>query len=175
MARTDSRVFAFLSAPIDTTQHQTPLLYSQTCRERRRSRRRSRSRGGPEGQLDAAVAGVGLLALKPTPSSHFCQCPLTCLLPSHHLRFSPHPQFREQQDRVRGRLRARRHPQGDADHQPGVCRRPSVCFSVNAPFDMPDLSQSLLCSSPTVWDTTVSEMRVPPRSPESSRRRTSLT
>jgi hypothetical protein len=63
----------------------------------------------------------------------FCQRPLTCLLPSHHLRFSPHPpQSRGQRDQVRGRLRARRHPQGDADHSSEVRCRPSVCFCVNA-------------------------------------------
>ena len=68
---------------------------------------------------------------RPTECSLFCQRPLTRLL-SHHSRPAPRLQARLQQDRIQGRLRARRHPQGDADHQPEVRRRPSVRFCVNA-------------------------------------------
>ena len=35
------------------------------------------------------------------------------------------PQYQQQRDRSRGRLRARCRPQGDADHHPGVLRRPT--------------------------------------------------
>jgi hypothetical protein len=60
-----------------------------------------------------------------------CQCPLTRLL-SHHPHSTPRSQFRTQRDRRPGRRRARCRPQGDADLQLGVRRRPSVCFCVNA-------------------------------------------
>ena len=51
---------------------------SQSCPEQHRSRRRSCSRGGPQGQLDAAVAGVRHPWLEPAPKcSPFCQRPLT--------------------------------------------------------------------------------------------------
>jgi hypothetical protein len=40
---------------------------------------------------------------------------------------------------MRGRLCACRHPQGDADRQPGVRRRPSVAF-VSMPLDILTLS-----------------------------------
>jgi hypothetical protein len=43
------------------------------------------------------------------------------------------------------------------------------------PIDTPDLSPSPLCSSLTVWGTTRLETRAPPRSPPSSRRRSSPT
>ena len=49
----------------------------------------------------------------------------------------PHPQSLQQRHRGQGRLRARRRPQGDADHQAGVRHPQSVCFCVN---DTPALS-----------------------------------
>ena len=61
----------------------------------------------------------------------FVSAPLTRLL-SHLSRSAPGSQSRLEQDRRRGRLRARSHPQGDAGHQPGVRRRPSVRFYVRA-------------------------------------------
>ena len=76
------------------------------------------------------------MTLEPAPvCSFFCQRPLTCLLPSHHLRSAPHPQSQGQQNRSRGRHCARRHPQGDADHQPEVRRRPRVFAFVSMPTD----------------------------------------
>ena len=70
------QVFAFLSAPVDTTPHlhSTP----QSAGQRPRSRRRSRSRGGSQGQLDAAIAQVSRLALEPALKClPLCQWPLT--------------------------------------------------------------------------------------------------
>ena len=114
---------AHLSVNIDTTSA-TALFpaCSQSCREQYRSQKRSCSRGGPEGQLDAAVAGVGLLALEPAPCSPFCQRPLTRLLS----RRSHRSQSRIQQHGRQGRLRARCRPQGDEDDRPQVRRHPQV-------------------------------------------------
>ena len=64
------------------------------------------------------------LALEPAPECSLpCQRPLTRLL-SHRSRSAPRLQSRLERDQSRGRLRARRHPQGDSDHQPEV-RRPT--------------------------------------------------
>jgi hypothetical protein len=63
--------------------------------------------------------------------SPLCQRPLTRLL-SHHPHPTPCSQSRRKRHRIRGRLCARGHPQGDADHQLRVRRRPSVRFCVNA-------------------------------------------
>ena len=45
--------------------------------------------------------------------------------------------------RRRGRLRARGHPQGDADHHPAVSRRPIVFAFLSAPIDTPTSRGSL--------------------------------
>ena len=44
---------------VDTPQHLPPLHRAQSARQRARPRRRSCSRGGPQGQLAAAIARVG--------------------------------------------------------------------------------------------------------------------
>ena len=51
-------VFAYVSAPLDTPHHLPPPC-SQSARQQARPRRRSCSRGGPQGQLAAAIARVG--------------------------------------------------------------------------------------------------------------------
>ena len=48
---------------------------------------------------------------------------------------APCPQSLRQQHRSRGCLHTRRHPQGDADHQPQARRRPSMFAFVSAPAD----------------------------------------
>ena len=63
-----------------------------------------------------------------------CQRPLTRLL-SHRSYPAPRLQYWGQRHRSRGRLRARRHPQGDADHHPGVSHRPRLFAFVSAPID----------------------------------------
>ena len=68
-----------------------------------------------------------------------CQRPLTRLL-SHRSHPAPRLQYWGQRHRSRGRLRARRHPQGDADHSALVRRRPRVFALVSAPIDTPTLS-----------------------------------
>jgi len=50
------RVFAFMSAPVDTFL----TTCSQSGKQQPRSQGSSRSRRGPQGQLDAAIAKVGL-------------------------------------------------------------------------------------------------------------------
>ena len=90
-AQTSPRVFAFLSAPLDTPQHPSLLPCSQSVRQPPRPRGRARSCRGPQGQHHAAKAQVGRMTLKPAPGrSLFCQRPLT-LLPSH--RPQPYPCF----------------------------------------------------------------------------------
>ena len=64
----------------------------------------------------------------------FVSAPADTHLPSHCAPTHP-SQYREQPNRSRGRLRARRHPQGDADHHPGVSHRPRVFAFVSAPVD----------------------------------------
>ena len=61
------KVFAFLSAPIDTPQQPPPLPCWQSAFQQTRSPRRSCSRRGPEGQHHAALAGVGRPPLEPAP------------------------------------------------------------------------------------------------------------
>ena len=76
------RVFTFLSTPLDMTQHPPLLPCSQYEQQRPRSQGRRRSRRGPQGQLDAAISGVGRSALEPAPEClPFCQRPLTLLAP----------------------------------------------------------------------------------------------
>ena len=71
-----------LSAPLDMTQHPPLLPCSQYEQQRPRSQGRRRSRRGPQGQLDAAISGVGRSALEPAPEClPFCQRPLTLLAP----------------------------------------------------------------------------------------------
>jgi len=81
--------------------------------------------------LPSAAALTSLKCARPPECSLLRQRPLTRLL-SHLICSAPHSQSGEQPDRKQGRLRARRHPQGDADHQLEVRRRPSVRFCVNA-------------------------------------------
>ena len=64
-------VFAFVSAPVDTSQHllryhtsKNPVLL-QSRVQRARSRRRSRDCRGSQGQLNAAIAQVSHLPLEP--------------------------------------------------------------------------------------------------------------
>ena len=66
--------------------------------------------------------------------SLLCQRPLTHLL-SHCFPTAPCSQSLPEQHRRRRRLRTRRHPQGDEDHQPQVRRRPRVFAFVSAPAD----------------------------------------
>jgi len=100
--------------------------------------------------------------------------PLTLLI-SHHLRSAPRSQSGVQPDWRRGRLRARRHPQGDAVHQPGVRAAPRVFAFVSMPIDTPTLSLSPPHPSLAVSEATTSKTRAPPRSLPSSRRRRSPT
>ena len=51
---------------IDHEEKQTPLC-PQAPRQQARTRRRSRARGGPQRQLNPAVAGVGCSILEPRP------------------------------------------------------------------------------------------------------------
>ena len=63
-----------------------------------------------------------------------CHCPLT-LLPSHRSNLTHALQYRVQQHRKHGRLRACSHPEGDNDLQPRVRRHPkSVRLSVRAHY-----------------------------------------
>ena len=71
-----------------------------------------------------------------------CQRALTRLL-SHRSHPTPRLQYWGQQHRRRGRLRARRHPQEDADHHPGVSHRPRLFAFVSAPVDTPSSRGSL--------------------------------
>jgi hypothetical protein len=209
-----------------TTHLRTPPPQSRA--QQSRSRRRSRACRGSQGQLDAAIAQVSRPPLEPAPEcSHFCQRPLTRLLSrsthlahplqsrwqrdrrqgrlgarchpqgdadhqaqvrrhprvfafvsaphdkaasSHHPRSAPHPQSRCQRHRRRGRLRARCHPQGDADHKSQVRRRPIAFAFLSAPVDTPTLSPFPSCSSVTALRGTTSEPRAPPRSLPSSMR-----
>jgi len=129
-----ARVFAFLSMPIDTaTPHLGSLATNQLCGLNRMGNGTYTSEGIIK--LCVALKGSTVTSLKcaiAPECSLSCQRPLTCLLLSHHPHPTPRSQSPKQRHRRQGRLRARRHPQGDADHQPGVRRRPSVCFCVNA-------------------------------------------
>jgi len=102
-----------------------------------------------------------------------CQCPLTRLL-SHYPHPTPRSQSRRQLHRRPGCLRACCRPQGDEDHQSLVRRHPRVFTVLSAPIDtLATLSPSPLLPSSAVSGTTRSEIKAPPRSPPSSRRRRS--
>ena len=94
---------------------------------------------------------------------------------SHCFPTAPCSQSLPEQHRRRRRLRTRRHPQGDEDHQPQVRRRPRVFAFVSAPVDTLTLPPSSLRPLFAVSGTTRSETRALPRSPLSSRRRGSPT
>ena len=67
-----------VTAPIDISQQPPPRPRSQSPEQWTWSRWRSCARGGPKGQLHAAIARVGCPALEPTPErSLSCQRPLT--------------------------------------------------------------------------------------------------
>ena len=73
------RLFAFVSAPIDTHASTPALLCWQSAKQQPRPQGSSRSRQRPQGQLHVAITGVGCSALEPIPKcSPFCQRPLTC-------------------------------------------------------------------------------------------------
>jgi hypothetical protein len=123
---------SLLPPPPQHSSTQPPLPCLQSEGSRTRSRRRSRSRQGPQRQHHTAISRVRRPWLEPAPEcSPFCQRPLT-RLHSHLFRSTPWSQSGVQRHRRRERLRARCRPQGDADHQPVVRRRPSVRFPVNA-------------------------------------------
>ena len=163
------RLFAFVSAPIDTPAYSLivpipPIACSISDNDI-----------GDEGAsaLAAILKETQIQELECTAAperSLLCQCPLTRLL-SHRSHPAPRLQYWGQQHRGRGRLRARRHPQGDADHHPGVSHRPRLFAFVSAPT----LSPSPLHPSLAVSETISSETRAPLRSPPSSRRRRSPT
>ena len=56
-----ARVFSFLPCPLTLlfSHHARSAPHPQSLRQPARSRRSSCSRGGPQGQLDAAIPGVG--------------------------------------------------------------------------------------------------------------------
>ena len=97
--------------------------------------------------LAASLPECGLTSLECAAPKclPLCQRPMTRLL-SHRPHPDPRLQYRAQRHRSRGRLRARRHPQGDADHHPGVSHRPRLFAFVSAPIDMHLLSH---CPRPT--------------------------
>ena len=94
-----------------------------------------------------------------------CQGALTHLL-SHCFPTAPCSQSLPEQHRRRRRLRTRRHPQGDEDHQPQVRRRPRVFAFVSAPADKLALSPYPICSSFTVSRTTTTSPTRPSRRSE---------
>ena len=166
--------FAFVSAPIDTPilshrAHPAPCSQSRKQWDRRRGSLRARRHSQGDDDLQPQVcrrprvfafvsAPIDMPTLSPFPS-----CPSLA-------------QFLQQWHRSQGRLCARCHPQGDADHRPEVRRPPSVRFYVNAHFTrLYSLSPFTSCPSLAVSDTTTLELRAPLRSPPSSRRRRSLT
>ena len=160
--------FSFVSAPLPLLpSHRSNLTHAlQYWVQQDRRQGRLRARSHPQGDDD----------LQPQVRRHpivvflFCQPPLTRLL-SHLSHPAPRLQYWGQQHRSRGRLRARRHPQGDADHHPGVSHRPRLFAFVSAPIDTPTLSPSPSHLSLAVSRATASETRAPPRSQPSSRRR----
>ena len=86
--------------------------------------------------LAASLPECGLTSLECAAPKclPLCQRPMTRLL-SHRPHPDPRLQYRAQRHRSRGRLRARRHPQGHADHHPGVSHRPRLFAFVSAPID----------------------------------------
>jgi len=133
-----ARVFAFVSMPVDMPALSPfPPYPSLTVSTATTSEPRAPPRSPPSSRQRRSLTW----SAPPPECSLSCQRPLTCLL-SHHSHPTPRSQSLQQQHRSRGRLRARRHPQGDAAHQLRVRRRPSVRFCVNA-TDTPDL-----CSAP---------------------------
>jgi len=76
-------------------------------------------------------------------------------------------QYRRQSHQKGGRLRARRHPQGDKDYHPGVSRRPRVFAFVSAPIDTPHTTSHTPLLA--VCTTTASVPREQPLSPRASR------
>ena len=129
----------------------------QYQQQRDRSRGRLRARCRPQGDADHHPG----VSRRPMECSLSCQCPLPRLLSrSTHLA---HPlQSLGQRDRRQGRLGARCHPQGDADHKSQVRRRPIVFAFLSAPVDTLALSpylSTLLLVLITVFGATTSPTR----------------
>ena len=88
-----AQVFAFLSMPIDTvTPHLCSLANNHLCGLDDKDRGTYTAKGITK--LREALKGSAVTSLKCAAApecSLSCQRPLTCLLPSYHLRPSPHP------------------------------------------------------------------------------------
>ena len=127
------RVFAFLSAPVDTpTLLPSPSHPSLAVSEATTLESRAPPRSLPSSRRLRSPTS----SAPPHPEcSLSCQRPLTLLL-SHRSHPAPHPQSRAQSHWDRGRLRARCRPQGYEDHQPQVrrCLRDVFDFT-SAPVD----------------------------------------
>ena len=80
-----------------------------------------------------SFCGIGL---KQTNSTHLASEPADTHLPFHCAPNHPSHQYRWQQDRSHRRLCACCRPQGDADHQAVVRRRPRVFSFVSVPIDI---------------------------------------
>ena len=154
-------MIAFASAPIVTplSHRSNPTPRLQCWGQLHWSRGRLRSRRHPQGDADH----------HPEVSHRsrvfaFASAPGDTHLPSYSAHGTHPSQYRKQLHRIRGRLRARCRPQGDADHQSQVRRRTLVFAFVSEPADKLALLLYPLCSSFTVLGTTASPTRPSRRS-----------